>query len=54
MLDIKILRRQPDLVKESLKRRKMDPSVIDEVLSLDESRRDKIKEADDLKKCQKY
>ena len=49
MLDIKILRRQPDMVKDSLQRRKMDPSVIDEVLSLDEKRRDKIKEADDLK-----
>lgn len=49
MLDIKILRREPDMVKNSLQRRKMDPSVIDEVLSLDEKRRDKIKEADDLK-----
>lgn len=49
MLDIKILRKQPDMVKNSLQKRKMDPSVIDEVLSLDEKRRDKIKEGDDLK-----
>lgn len=49
MLDIKIFRKEPDIIKESLRRRKMDPSRVDQILSLDESRREKIKEADDLK-----
>ena len=49
MLDIKLIRKDPEIVKDSLKKRKMDPSVIDEILSYDEKRRNDIKEADDLK-----
>jgi seryl-tRNA synthetase len=49
MLDIKMIRREPQAVKDSLARRGMDPSLIDNLLSLDDARRDCIKEGDDLK-----
>jgi len=48
MLDIKFIRKNSDMVKESLKNRNMK-SNINEVLNLDEKRRDFIKEIGDLK-----
>lgn len=49
MLDIKLIRKEPEKIKDILMRRKMDPSVIDEILSLDEKRRENISKADELK-----
>lgn len=39
MLDIKLIRDQADFVKESLTKRQMDPTVIDEIVRLDDERR---------------
>jgi len=49
MLDIKLIRKEPETVKESLRRRKADPSIIDKLLDLDRERRNKISKADELK-----
>lgn len=49
MLDIKLIRKEPEMVKESLRKRKSDPSIIDRLLDLDAQRRDNISKADDLK-----
>jgi seryl-tRNA synthetase len=35
MLDIIVIRRDPDRVRRSLRRRGLDPSVVDEILRLD-------------------
>ena len=39
MLDIRIIREQPDVVREALGRRQMDPAVVDAILTLDTKRR---------------
>ena len=39
MLDIKLFRENPDLVKEGLAKRQMETGVVDEVIALDEQRR---------------
>ncbi len=39
MLDIKLIREQTEIVRESLQKRHMDPAPVDEVLRLDEERR---------------
>ena len=39
MLDINIIREQPDIVRKSLRDRQMDPAVVDSILELDEKRR---------------
>ncbi|MCD4784490.1 MAG: serine--tRNA ligase [Candidatus Eremiobacteraeota bacterium] len=49
MLDIKLIRKEPEMVKESLRKRKSDPSLIDRLLDIDEQRRDNIGKADELK-----
>lgn len=49
MLDIKLIRKEPDMVKNSLTRRGMQPEVVDEIMELDEKRRDAIRKADELK-----
>ena len=49
MLDIKLIRQETDLVKEKVTKRGMDPSVIDEILNLDQERRDLIKQTEELK-----
>lgn len=49
MLDIKLLRKDTDTVKNKVKLRGMDPAEIDEILQLDEERRSLIKETDELK-----
>ena len=48
MLDIKIIRENPEKVKKSLKNRSANFDV-DYLLQLDEKRRGKIKEVDDLR-----
>ena len=47
MLDIKLIRQNPDLVKESLRKRFFDDSAVSKILSLDERRRHVLKELEE-------
>jgi seryl-tRNA synthetase len=49
MLDIKLLREQPDYVKGQLARFGIDGAVVDQVLAFDERRRALLREVEDLK-----
>ena len=49
MLDINLLRENPDIVRDALTRRNMDVSVVDEITTLDQERRSLLKEVEDLK-----
>ena len=47
MLDIKLIRSNPDLVKANIKKREMNlDSTVDEILDLDVKRRELIAQAD--------
>ncbi len=49
MLDIKLFRETPELVREALQKRHMDPAPVDEVIKLDDLRRSLIQEVEALK-----
>ena len=49
MLDINLIREQPDLVRKALADRQMAPDPVDAVLELDEQRRSLIQEVEALK-----
>ncbi|MBR4759292.1 MAG: serine--tRNA ligase [Lachnospiraceae bacterium] len=51
MLDMKFVRENPDLVKENIKKKFQDDKLplVDEVIELDQKKRDAQKEADDLR-----
>jgi len=49
MLDIKLLRENPDYVKQQLARFEIDGAVVDRVLAFDERRRVLLREVEDLK-----
>ncbi len=49
MFDIKLIRENPDSVKECLKKKKADLNLVDEAAALDRSRRDIIGEVEKLK-----
>ena len=49
MLDINLLREQPDTVRTALKNRQMDTAVVDAVLQLDEKRRSLLTKVESLK-----
>lgn len=49
MLDINLIREQPDLVRKSLKDRQMDPAPVDELLALDTDRRSLLNQVEKLK-----
>ncbi len=49
MLDINLIREQPDLVRKNLRDRQMDPSPVDVILTLDERRRSLLAEVETLK-----
>ncbi len=49
MLDIKLIRREPDRIKEELRRRFEDPSIVDEILRYDSLWRDALKEIEKLR-----
>ena len=51
MLDIKFVRENPDIVKENIKKKFQDEKLplVDEVLALDEERRQTIVRADELR-----
>lgn len=49
MLDIELIRTQPEVVKAGLKKRAMDPSVVDKAREADERRRQVLVEVENLK-----
>ena len=49
MLDIRLFRENPDIVRKALKDRQSDASVVDTILALDESRRELLGEVEKLK-----
>ncbi len=49
MLDINLIREKPDLVRQALVKRQMEPAPVDSVLELDEERRTLIQEVEALK-----
>ena len=49
MLDINLIREQPDLVRKSLRDRQMEVEVVDAILALDEDRRRTLTEVESLK-----
>ncbi len=49
MLDIKLLREQPDLIKDGIRKKGEDPALVDAVLQLDEQRRTLIQKTESLK-----
>ncbi|MGA9119185.1 MAG: serine--tRNA ligase [Bacteroidota bacterium] len=49
MLDIKLLREHPDIVKDGVRKKGEDPGLVDEVLRLDEQRRTLIQRTESLK-----
>jgi seryl-tRNA synthetase len=49
MLDINLIREQPDLVRKSLSDRQMDPTPVDRILELDAKRRELLTEVETLK-----
>nr|WP_263314476.1 serine--tRNA ligase [Mammaliicoccus sp. Marseille-Q6498] len=49
MLDIKLIRTEPEKVKEKVSKRGDDPSIIDEILELDKKRRELIAKTEELK-----
>jgi seryl-tRNA synthetase len=50
MLDIKLFRENPELIKESEKKRFKDPSLVDKVIEYDKRWRERLKEMQELKK----
>ena len=49
MLDLNLIREQPELVRQSLANRQMDPAPVETVLELDEQRRQLIQQVEALK-----
>lgn len=49
MLDIDLFREQPEVIRQALKKRQMDPSPVDQIVELDERRRILIQESEGLK-----
>jgi seryl-tRNA synthetase len=49
MLDLNLIREKPELVREALVKRALGPSLVDQILSLDESRRNLILAVETLK-----
>jgi seryl-tRNA synthetase len=49
MLDVNLIRDNPELVREALRVRQMEPEPVDQILGLDEQRRTLIQEVENLK-----
>ncbi len=49
MLDMNLIREEPDRVREALRQRQLDPGVVDQILQLDEQRRALLVEVEELK-----
>ncbi|MHA1237196.1 MAG: serine--tRNA ligase, partial [Candidatus Hodarchaeales archaeon] len=50
MIDIKVFRENPEIIRESEKKRFKDPLHVDEVISLDEKWRNLLQQVNDLRK----
>src|SRR3990167_4927887 len=53
MIDIEIIRKQPEKVKRGISSKKADPNLVDEFLNLDQKWRELVKKIDDLRAEQK-
>jgi len=53
MLDINLIRNNPDFVKKGIEKKKVDPKLVDKFLRLDKEWREKVKILDDLNSEQK-
>ena len=53
MIDLRILREQPELVRASQRKRGEDPSIVDALLAVDDARRAAIVRFDELRNAQK-
>ncbi len=49
MLDIKLIREEPERVREALQKRHMDPAPVDDLLALDEKRRALIQQVEEMR-----
>ena len=49
MLDIRLIREQPDCVKDGLKKVGADPAIIDEIMQLDARRREILTQVESLR-----
>ena len=49
MLDLNLIREEPEKVREAMVKRQMDPGVVDQVLSLDERRRELILQVETMR-----
>ncbi len=49
MLDMKLFREDPDLVRTALEKRHMDPAPVDRILALDEQRRQLIQDVEEMR-----
>ena len=49
MLDIKLIREQPQVVKEALQKRQMETTIVDQVMAIDAQRRKLLVEVETLK-----
>jgi seryl-tRNA synthetase len=49
MLDMKLIREDPDRVRDGLEKRQIDPSSVDQMIALDEKRRDIIIQVEDMR-----
>ena len=49
MIDIKLIRQNPDFVKEALRKRRENPTIIDEILKIDEEWRTAITKTNELR-----
>jgi seryl-tRNA synthetase len=49
MLDMRTIREQPELVREALQKRQMDPSPVDKIIALDEERRVIIQKVENMR-----
>ena len=49
MLDMRLIREEPERVREALEKRHMDPAPVDQVLALDEQRRQLIQEVEEMR-----
>ena len=50
MLDITLIRDNPNVVKDSLEKRNDDPQLVDQILGLDQRRRDILQEVEELRR----
>lgn len=49
MIDLKLIRENPDLVKEGIKKKNVDPEIVNRFLSLDDKKRELIKKIENLR-----